>query len=426
MNLQGKKLLILGGIRPMCGVVEEAKKLGIIVYVTDYLEDSPAKRIADKSFMVSATDIDGLVELCKRESIDGVFTGYVDSLLPYCFELCQRMNFPFWGNEKNINNCIDKYLFKIACEKANVPVVPWKKVSKDDYKEYINLVEYPIIIKPVDNSGSRGVFKCYSKEEYLDLCNQAFEFSKKKELLLEKMMDIDNEFSMYYMTYQGKAYFSHCGDRYVVQKDIEVAPLGQGMSFPSKHTQLMLNKLHKKVELFFKQNEMLNGFIFLQGFYDRGELYIHEIGYRLPGGLPYKFVEAVSGYNQVEELLKYSLLGKMDIAILKKSNPFFDINTVTLTITMQPGIISNIQGLEKINSVTGIIAFEQLHYLNETIHYHGATARVFAYVLCCIKDKKELENIIYTIKNHLVVEDEQGGNMLNELISVEDIKLYYQ
>lgn len=62
-DLRGKKLLLLGGVQPMCEVVKEARKLGVIVYVTDYLEDSPAKKIADKSFLVSTTDVDRIVEI---------------------------------------------------------------------------------------------------------------------------------------------------------------------------------------------------------------------------------------------------------------------------------------------------------------------------------------------------------------------------
>ena len=83
-QLEGKKLLLLGGVQPACQIVEEAHKMGVTVYVTDYLANSPAKAIADKSFMVNAMDVDAVVDLCKAEGIDGLITGYVDPLLPLC------------------------------------------------------------------------------------------------------------------------------------------------------------------------------------------------------------------------------------------------------------------------------------------------------------------------------------------------------
>ena len=66
-NLRGKKLLILGGVQLACSVIKLAQQNGIYTIVVDYNEDSPAKRIADKSYLVSTTDVDGIVELCKEE-----------------------------------------------------------------------------------------------------------------------------------------------------------------------------------------------------------------------------------------------------------------------------------------------------------------------------------------------------------------------
>lgn len=279
-NLMGKRLLLLGGVQPMCQVVNEAHKLGVEVCVTDYLENSPAKKIADKSFMVSTTDIDKVVELCRKEKINGVFTGYTDSMLPYCKKICEKLDFPFWGNEENIENCIDKKKFKISCEKVGVPVVPWTIANDQNYKDMINVIQLPVVIKPVDNSGSRGVYKCYTPNEFISLCEKALEFSKCREIMIEKMMDADNEFSAYYMLYDGKAYLSEIGDRYVYAPNPQMAPLGQGMNYPSLHLELYMEKVEPYIQKFFEMNKMRDGFCFFQGFYDKGQFYIHEVGYR--------------------------------------------------------------------------------------------------------------------------------------------------
>jgi len=60
-----KKLLILGGASVHVKVVEAAKKLGLYTIVTDYLENSPAKQIADKSYMFNIYDVDEIVQMCK-------------------------------------------------------------------------------------------------------------------------------------------------------------------------------------------------------------------------------------------------------------------------------------------------------------------------------------------------------------------------
>lgn len=84
--------MLLGGVSPACEVINEAHRYGVVVYETDYLTDSPAKKVVDKSFMTSFTDVDAVVDLCRKEGVDGVFTGYTDSLLPYAEKICKKLD----------------------------------------------------------------------------------------------------------------------------------------------------------------------------------------------------------------------------------------------------------------------------------------------------------------------------------------------
>lgn len=422
-NIKGKKLLILGGIRSICQIVEEAHKMGVTVYITDYLENSPAKKVADKSFMVSTTDVDAVVELCKREGIDGIFTGYIDSMLPYCEEACRRLGLPFWGNKDNVEMCIDKEKFKVACERSGLPVVPWKKANINNYKEVIKTVEMPVVIKPVDNSGSRGICKCYDRDDLISCCEKALSFSKKKEILIEKLMNANNEFSVYYMLYQGKAYFSAIGDRYVDIPDEDIAPVGKGMFYPSFRSHKWLESMDEFAQRFFKDNNMENGFVFMQGFEDNGELYMHEIGYRMNGGFTYKLIEAACGYNQVHQLIRYSLTGKMDEHELMKSDPFLNNGSLAfiLTVSLIKGTITKIEGTDDINRLPGVLEVCQLRYEGETFNSIGTTANNFAFILCYTKSREELITTINNIKTMLKVYDENGNNMLAGIIDPDSI-----
>ena len=86
--INGKKvLLVLGAISAMNEIVQDAKKMGYYVIVTDYLKDSPAKKYADESWMFSIDDVDGIVEACKKRNVDGVMNYCIDpGQKPlYCF-----------------------------------------------------------------------------------------------------------------------------------------------------------------------------------------------------------------------------------------------------------------------------------------------------------------------------------------------------
>ena len=171
-----KKLLIIGGPQMACNIVEKAHEMGLYVIVTDQFPENPAKKIADESFMVSTYDVKGLVELAKKQKVDGIITGYLDSVLPYYQKVCDILNLPCYATEEQIKIATNKDLFKKMCKEYNVPIVPQYNINeKLDNIDSIN-IEYPVIVKPVDSSASRGIRVCYSKGELIGACKNAINF----------------------------------------------------------------------------------------------------------------------------------------------------------------------------------------------------------------------------------------------------------
>lgn len=168
-DLKGKKLLVLAGAHQHCKIVRAAHKLGVKVIVTDYLEDSPAKKLADKSYMYNITDIDEIVNMCKEEHVDGIISGYIDPCQRPYYEICDKLGLPCYGTEKEFFNLTDKHAFKKMCMENDVDIIP--EYPEDEFldgKEPIN-VEYPLFVKPVDSRGSRGQSVCYNRDDMIIL-----------------------------------------------------------------------------------------------------------------------------------------------------------------------------------------------------------------------------------------------------------------
>ena len=319
-QLKGKRLLLMSGSNATCELIRVAKELGVIVYATDYYETSAAKRMADKSFLISTADVPAISSLCKEEKVDGIFSAFTDSVLPYMQKVSSMTGLPFWGDENNIDICIDKMKFKQACEDAGVPVIPWVKVTEDSFLEIIESVQCPVVIKPVDSSGSRGVYKCFDKTLLEEYCRKSLKYSHKKELLIERMMNVKCEFSAYYVMRGGEAKLLSMGDRYVDVVNEDSAPQPKGMLFPSIRQSRFEEKIDPLIKRFFAQNQMDNGFAFIQGFVDNDDFFINEIGYRLNGGFTYKFNEYYNNFFLVNELLQYSLTGRLNQFEFNKIN----------------------------------------------------------------------------------------------------------
>ena len=187
MDLKGKRLLILGGSRISCEIVRHARKMGIITGVTDWypLDKSPAKQLSDEAYYVSTADIDAMVALVKEKKFDGVVTGFTDSVLPYYAEICNKAGLPAYGTKEQFEIFIDKPKYKKLMRKFGVPTIPEFSIDISNFEESAKNVEYPVIVKPADGSGSRGITVCDNKAELKEAITFAVDASKEKEILVE-------------------------------------------------------------------------------------------------------------------------------------------------------------------------------------------------------------------------------------------------
>ena len=119
-----QKLLILGGTAQQIKLVEAAKKMGVYTIVTDYLVDSPAKKVADEAWMLNIKDVDQIVERCKKEQMNGVICGYIDPCQRPYQQICEALNLPCYGTKDQFFYMTDKHAFKKMCVENGVDVIP--------------------------------------------------------------------------------------------------------------------------------------------------------------------------------------------------------------------------------------------------------------------------------------------------------------
>ena len=117
------KILILGGTAQQIKLIEAAKRKGYYTIVTDYLSDSLAKRMADKSYMYDINDIDGIVNMCKDENVQGVICGYIDPCQRPYQKICARLNLPCYGTQEQFYLMTDKHAFKKMCNDNGVNTI---------------------------------------------------------------------------------------------------------------------------------------------------------------------------------------------------------------------------------------------------------------------------------------------------------------
>lgn len=416
-NIEGKKILILGGNRLSCDIVSTAKSLGVYTIVTDWYntDRSPAKLISDERWDISTTDYDELLKRIKDNHIDGILTGFSDSyLLPYQ-HLCELADLPCYATKEQFDWTLDKKTFKENCRKNNVPVVPEYEINSFD-KSIIN-EKHKIIIKPVDNSGSRGICICSNPDEFEEKLKYSLSYSEKKEVVIERYMDCD-DVSFEYKIQDGEATLTAICDRYIY-KTYNEGSITSCLIYPSKYTDAYLNDVDKRVRKMFENEGLKNGVLFMQAFAEDGSFYFYEMGYRLSGGRHYIFTKNQNGDSAVEQLIRFAVTGKMsDKRIADTATPRFKNICSQLSIICESDKIAKIEGWQDILGIPQVIDAMQTYKEGEEIGKQGTTASIFARLHVVAKNQNELEMVINKVYSSLKVKNEVGDNLVISCINL--------
>lgn len=370
MDLQGKRLLVLGGSRISCEIVHHAKAMGITTGVTDWytLENSPVKQEADEAYSVSTRDIDGIVTLLKEKKFDGLITGFTDSVLPYYAEMCERAGLPAYGTKKQFEIFTDKEKYKKLMQEFDIPTIPEYSIDVERLDETTQGIVYPVIVKPADGSGANGVTICNSKADLITAIPFATDCSKSKEILVEQYID-NPEATVFWLFVDGKYYVTLLGNRHVKHNQEGEIPLPAGYTYPAAVQPRFLAETAPKMEKMFRDAGIKNGMMFMQTKIVDGLCVVYDIGYRLTGSLEYINLKETCGYDPLDMLIHFALTGNMgEPDIAKKVDPYLGGKyAYNVSILCKPGKIAKITGIDEMKKLPGVIDVVVAHPEGETI-----------------------------------------------------------
>ena len=412
--LDGKKLLVLGGGSQMVNVTKLAQALGCKVYIMDYYDTlrSPAKLVADSYSDLSIFDTEAVVDYIKENKIDGVITGYAESYLFQYKEICERASLPYYGSDEAFGIATDKMLFKKACLESDVGIIPGTNAYDfESVKAFAKLNGYPLMLKPTDNSGSRGVIKCETSDKLQDCYEYALSYSNSKNVIVEKFMDCESVVCSYQLKGQ-EAYLSAFCDRYVYKSDNGSAYTSESR-YPSPYLNRFITEEDENIKRMLHDHGFKDGMVGIMGFVDDKRFYWCEMTYRPSGGHHYTFIADQSGVNGLALLIEFAVTGKVESYDPSSENPYFKECCGMVHISGVPGQkIAKIDGLDEIRKLPNVLEVSEDLRVGQTIGKEGTTAQELLSVWVKGKDWHEYEQIILKIESMYKVYDEQGNSLV--------------
>ena len=415
--LKGKHLLILGGDTLSADIIRAAKKEGVLTTVIDWysVENSPSKLLADQHFEISIKDYDAIDKLIENQKIDGVITGFTDSYLEPYAEICRRNNLPSYASKELFEKTLDKKIFKEYCRKYGIPIVP--EYDIDAILKVGKLPASKILIKPVDSSGSRGIVLVTNFSDLTSSLEESLSFSAKKEVVVERYMDID-DVSMCYTIQNGEISLSAICDRYI-HKTEKFGSVTSGLIYPSQYLGRYVEEVDSKVRIMLKEMGIMNGVLFLQAFVDKDSFYFYEMGYRLSGGRHYIFTEEENGVSAASALVRFALTGEMGIKDLENlDRPDFKNVFSQISVLCKSQTITKIKGLEEIKLLPGVLDVSLRYNEGDTVGKEGTTMQIVARIHLKAIDIHAMQELISTIQSLLIIEGENDENIIEDFFQI--------
>jgi carbamoylphosphate synthase large subunit len=314
-----KKLMLLGGLRYLLPVIEEAHKLGIYVITADYLPNNIAHKYSDEYCNVSIIDKEAVLKVAKEKQIAGIISFAVDPGVVTAAYVQQEMHLPAFGPYESVCILQNKDLFRQFLTENGFNVPAAKGYSS--MEEALNDTEWynwPMIVKPTDSAGSKGVTRVDSKDQLQAALEHAFSNSISKKVIVEEFIEkqgcsSDSDcFSV-----DGKLQFvSFSAQRFDENAAGEYVPAA--FSWPSTMSMLQEQELTSEIQRLLNLLKMQTTIYNIETRVGiNGKPYIMEVSPRGGGNRLAEMVHYATGINLIENAVR-AAVGMPIIGISQK------------------------------------------------------------------------------------------------------------
>lgn len=340
-----KRLFIIGASDFQLPAIIEAKKMGLYVGVADFNPNAVGVSYADEYFNVSTIDEKGIFEAAKEFKADGIITLCTDMPMRALARACEKLGL-IGPDFSTAITATDKGVMIHAFEENNVEHPKFIVVDKEtNVEEISNEFEYPVITKPTDNSGSRGIMLVNSAEELRDALLYSSQNGREGNVILEEYMS-GPEVSVEVMVIDSKAHVLQVTDKMTTGAPhfVEI-----GHSQPSRLSKKSLDEIKNLAGKAALAVGIKNGPAHAEIILTKNGPKMVEIGARMGGGcITTHLVPLSTGINMTKAAIQTALGEKAEI------EPKFEKGSAIRFIIPPVGIVKSIKGKEEAERIPGV------------------------------------------------------------------------
>jgi biotin carboxylase len=337
-----KKILLLGGSAQQVIAIETAKRLGYYTVLCDFLPDNPGQYTADKFYLVSTTDKEAILKVAKEEGVDGILAYASDPAAPTSAYVAEQLGLPGSPYE-SVEILCNKDRFRKYL-KENAFCTPEAKGYADVSEALDDLTngyfKFPVIVKPVDSSGSKGVGRIDVIEEAADKLEYAISYSRGKRIIIEEFVEkFGYQIAGDGLSVDGKLVFRYFANDHFNPKCVNpFVPISA--SFPYNMPIEVQDKIHAEIQRLLDSLGMKTTTYNFDMRIDQDyNVYLMEVAPRDGGNYIPDVIKYATGVDLVECSVKAAMGDSIDYESFGKPQGFYSYFAVH---SLTDGILKNV------------------------------------------------------------------------------------
>ncbi len=404
------RLLVLGTLFELEGIVKKAVERGIYTVVCDGNPDGSARKYASKGYVADVRDIDALAEICRKEKIDHIITSYSDVLFESMVRAADRAGIPCYAVPEQLPAYREKTVCKALCRSLGLRVPDFLEIEEEMLDREPEF-SFPAVLKPVDSYGSRGLFVVHSWAEVRDAFADARKYSIGSTHALLETLSKGQELNCQAVLTDGTVHILSIADRMTAAYRPDRVPVNYANIYPSRYTDEVLDKVREIFQRYSEATGRRNGPLAMQCFWDGSEIEIGEIAGRF-FGYEHELVTMITGLDLDEVLLDTVY----DIPKLASRLAHHDPKGQGVSACLYPtadkkGIVTDQSVLRRLADepfVRDMVLFFQEGELCDL----EVVGSYFVRYYLKAESREEMDRIIAYMLEHMAAYDEHGRNLL--------------
>lgn len=284
-----KTLLLLGGSRQQVPVIEKAKSMGYRTVLIDYLQDNPGQYVADKWYPESTTDIEAVCRIAEKEKVNGILAYASDPAALPAAIVCERLGLPT-NPAESVAVLGVKHKFRDFLKKHNFACPQTFTFSPTDSHnsivEGLSSLSFPIVIKPTDSSGSKGVSFLADTGALQKSIKEADKYSRNKILIAEEFIERGFPDVIGGDIFVENGQITLYGDMACLRGDNGRSLIPIGEKLPNGLTENQKRHLYEELQRLIDELHMTSGELNIEVIIDKeGQPHFLEVGPRAGGNM---------------------------------------------------------------------------------------------------------------------------------------------